>query len=100
MKISRRNVMNSAATMMAAAPFAVAPTSVEAAAPDFGALPTAQELWDDLLFLISLGSRNTGFPGHVKFVDFLADRLKACPKMQVFRDTYTLPRWEAQNYAL
>ena len=53
-----------------------------------------------MLFLSSLGSRNTGFPGHVKFVDFLADRLKACPNVQIFRDTYTLPRWEAVNYSL
>ena len=53
-----------------------------------------------MLFLTSLGSRNTGFPGHVKFVDFLADRLKACPDMQVFRDTYTLPRGEATGFAL
>jgi hypothetical protein len=104
MHISRRTILSGAATVMAAAPAIVASagsfTPAEAATADYGALPSKEKIWEDMLFLTSLGSRNTGFPGHVKFVNFLADRLRACPSMQVFRDTYTFPRWEATNYAL
>src|SRR5579871_1721388 len=98
MRISRREMLGAAAGAVAASSFGTA----EGAAPsaDYGALPGREQIWTDMLFLTSLGSRNTGFPGHVKFVDFLADRLQACPGVQVFRDTYTLPRWEAARYAL
>lgn len=98
MRVSRRGMLSAAATVVAAAPLASA--EPEAAAADYGALPGKEQIWEDMLFLTSLGSRNTGFPGHVRFVDFLAGRLKACPGMQVFRDIYTLPRWEATGYAL
>src|SRR5271166_1481671 len=98
MRVSRREMLGAAAAVVTAAPFGTAKGA--AASADYGALPTRQQIWEDMLFLTSLGSRNTGFPGHVKFVDFLADRLKACPGVQVFRDIYTLPRWEATGYAL
>jgi hypothetical protein len=101
MSVSRREMLTAVATVVAAAPFAAAaPAEAGAELADYGALPSKEQIWQDMLFLTSLGSRNTGFPGHVKFVDFLADRLKACPGMQVFRDTYILPRWEAAGYAL
>jgi hypothetical protein len=102
MAISRRKMLSTAASAVAAVPLALSATRTEAATPasDYGALPSKEQLWDDMLFLVSLGSRNTGFPGHVKFVDFLADRLKACPGVQLFRDTYTLPRWDATRCAL
>jgi hypothetical protein len=98
MRISRREMLGAAAAVVAASPLGAAEGA--AASADYGALPSRERIWEDMLFLTSLGSRNTGFPGHVKFVDFLADRLKACPGMQVFRDTYALPRWEATGYAL
>src|SRR5579872_3090467 len=98
MRISRREMLGAAAAAVAASPFGAAEGA--AAPADYGALPGREQIWKDMLFLTSLGSRNTGFPGHVKFVDFLADRLKACPGVQVFRDTYSLPRWEATSYAL
>jgi hypothetical protein len=101
MRVSRREMLSAVATVVAGAPFAAAAPAEAGAAPvDYGALPGKEQIWEDMLFLTSLGSRNTGFPGHVRFVDFLADRLKACPGIQVFRDTYSLPRWEATGYAL
>ena len=74
--------------------------AVAAGPDDFGGLPSKQQIWEDMLFLTSCGSRNTGFPGHVKFVDFLARRLGECPGVDVHRDTYTLPRWEATSMAI
>src|SRR5713226_4518872 len=102
MTISRRAALGRAATIFAAAPMAAVMRSQPAApaAEVFGALPSKQQLWEDLLFMISCGSRNTGFPGHVKFVDFLTRRLKECPGVDVHLDSYTLSRWEATNYAL
>jgi hypothetical protein len=102
MTVSRRAALGRAATIFAAAPMAGLIGS-EAAAPageDFGALPSKHQLWEDLLFMIACGSRNTGFPGHLKFVDFLADRLKECPGVDVHRDSYSLARWVASNYTL
>src|SRR3954471_15086727 len=100
MRISRRAAFGRAATMLAAAPMAGMMRPQAAAAPaagNFGALPSQQQLWDDLLFMVACGSRNTGLPGHLKFVDFLTKRLKECPGVDVHRDAYSLSRWEATN---
>jgi hypothetical protein len=105
MSISRRRLLTSGGT---ATLFAVASTTglipvreaVAAGSDDFGALPSKQQIWEDMLFLTSCGSRNTGFPGHVRFVEFLAKRLADCPGVDVHRDTYTLPRWDATNMTI
>jgi hypothetical protein len=105
-RISRRRLLTSggSASLLAIASAAagLAPVREASAAnvEEFGALPSKQQIWDDMLFLVACGSRNTGFPGHVKFVDFLARRLGECPGIEVHRDTYTLPRWEATSLAI
>jgi hypothetical protein len=103
MSISRRTLLTAGGSVLAAASTAgLLPTRDAAAATndEFGALPGRQQIWDDMLFLTSCGSRNTGFPGHVRFVEFLAKRLGECPGVEVHRDTYTLPRWESTNLAI
>jgi len=71
-----------------------------ASSEEFGELPSKHQLWEDMLFLTACGSRNTGFPGHVKFVDFLAKRLAECRGVEVLRDSYSLPRWESTRLAI
>ena len=61
-------------------------------------LPTQQKVWADLNWMAELGPKFTGNPAHVKFVDFLADRLTGL-KLQVTRDHYTFPRWNARRWA-
>jgi hypothetical protein len=105
MAISRRTLLTAggSATIAAAASAAGLlriPEAAAAEAVDFGALPGKHQIWEDMLFLTACGSRNTGFPGHVKFVDFLAKRLVECPGVEVHRDTYTLPRWESTTLAI
>ncbi len=105
MTISRRNMLGSAGIVASLAGLATVPTPVAAQAPlarpkTYPGLSTAQEIWEELLFMVALGSRNTGFPGHVKFVDRLAGQLQAIPGMSVHRDGYKLPRWDATHYAL
>ncbi len=105
MSISRRALLTSggSATLLAVASKTglMAVQEVAAAGADeFGALPSKHQIWEDMLFLASCGSRNTGFPGHVKFVDLMAKRLGECPGVDVRRDTYTLPRWESTNIAI
>src|SRR4051794_14037134 len=104
MAISRRTLLKTggSVTFLAAAATELwsAHDAAAAGTDDFGALPSRQQLWDDMLFLVACGSRNTGFPGHVKFVDLMAKRLEECPGVAVHRDAYTLPRWESTNIAI
>jgi hypothetical protein len=62
-------------------------------------LPPQKETWDQLVWMAGLGPKYTGNPAHVKFVDYLATNLQACD-LEVQRDHYTLPRWEARRCAL
>ena len=105
MSISRRNLIGSAGLVASAAGLASAPIAASAQpAPrrptDYPGLTSQKEIWDEMLMMVGLGSRNTGFPGHVAFVNRMAGQLAAVPSMQVHRDTYKLPRWEATRYAL
>ncbi|WP_148274779.1 hypothetical protein [Novosphingobium sp. PP1Y] len=106
--ISRRSVLGSAGLMVSASGLAnlTSPASGQSNAQSSGrgaayfGLPDAHEIWEEMLYLISLGSRNTGFPGHVKFVNRMADWLATAPGVSVLRDTYTLPRWEEVSRSL
>lgn len=103
MTISRRKALGSAASILAAVPMAGQATAAAPSAPtkeDYGALPSRQEIWEQMLFLVSCGSRNTGFPGHEKWVDFLAKKLGECPGVKVAREGYTFDKWDATRYAL
>ena len=103
MRISRRAALSGTASLIAAAPAGAAvaaPARPGADSEDFGALPSKQQIWEEMLFLTECGSRNTGFPGHHKFIDHLEAGLKQCPGVVVSRDNYSLDRWEADRYAL
>ena len=93
MSISRRKALGAAASLLATVPIASQARDAAPNAPateDFGALSSQQEIWERMLFLVSCGTRNTGLPGHVKFVDFLARKLGECPGVQVSREGYSL----------
>jgi hypothetical protein len=62
-------------------------------------LPTQQKVWADMTSMAALGPKFTGNPAHVKFVDFLANRLTEL-KLEVTRDHYTFPRWDAKHWAI
>lgn len=104
MPISRRTLLTSGGTasiLALASKSGLLPVELTAASSDdFGALPSKHQIWEDMLFLTACGSRNTGFPGHVRFVDLLATRLADCRGVEVHRDSYTLPRWESTHLAI
>jgi hypothetical protein len=62
-------------------------------------LPSRQEVWDNLAWMAKLGPKYTGNKAHVTFVDFLADQMKKYG-LEVNRDTYTFPRWEAKRWEI
>jgi hypothetical protein len=106
MSFSRRKFMKLAAALSGAA---VAPRAGAEITPlvhdqmDIGfrpaLLPSQKESWDQLVWMAKLGPKYTGNPAHVQFVDYLAKNLQSCD-LEVQRDHYTLPRWEARRCAL
>lgn len=100
MRPSRRNILSVAgpASAFALTPALGYPTPT--VDPPLPGLASESELFDAMLYMVALGSRNTGAPGHVKFVDYLARGLEDAPGVKVYRDTYTLPRWDATRCAL
>ncbi len=65
--------------------------------PDW--LPAQKEVWDHQVWMAKLGPKYTGNRAHTTFVEFLADQLKSSG-LDVARDRYTLPRWEAKRWDL
>ena len=62
-------------------------------------LPSQKESWDKLVWMAKLGPKYTGNPAHVEFVEYLAKNLESCG-LDVQRDHFTLPRWEAHRCAV
>jgi len=80
-----------------ALPFPVDTSSLPKIAP--GDLPSADELWKWLEKLSGWCPAYTGSPGHVKFVDFLDQKLREA-KLTPQRKTFKLPYWELKDYGL
>jgi hypothetical protein len=62
-------------------------------------LPTQKQVWDDLAWMAKLGPKYTGNPAHTEFVEFLARNMKEAG-LDVARERYTLPRWEAKRWEI
>ena len=65
--------------------------------PEF--LPSQKELWEWQVWMAKLGPKYTGNAAHRTFVDFLESHLKSAG-LDVSRDHFTLPRWEAHRWEL
>jgi hypothetical protein len=57
-------------------------------------LPSQKEVWDNMIWMAKLGPKYTGNKAHKTFVDFLATGMEKLG-LEVSRDRYTLPLWEA-----
>jgi hypothetical protein len=62
-------------------------------------LPTEKEVWDHQVWMAKLGPKYTGNKAHTTFVEFLASELKAAG-LDIAREHYTFPRWEARRTEL
>src|SRR5262245_20133611 len=61
-----------------------------------GLLPSEKTVWDQQLWMARLGPKYTGNKAHTEFVEFLA-REMAGTGLEVRRERYTLPRWDARR---
>ena len=102
MSVSRRSFMQkaiSASTIGALGQRALAPlasgATVESYRPKL--LPSQKEVWDWQVWMAKLGPKYTGNKAHTEFVDFLDTHLKESG-LEVGREHYTLPRWEAHRW--
>jgi hypothetical protein len=90
-----------------AAAFAAVASDALAAIPTFDdqtpfnerLLPPVDEVWGWLDAMVRLGPRHTGSDAHRRFVDSLASGMQTAG-LQITRDTYTLPRWDARTWGL
>jgi PA domain len=63
-------------------------------------LPSVDEIWDLQVAMNNIGpNKYTGNKAHKDYVEFLATNLKSLG-LDVQRDQYTLPRWEATSWGL
>jgi hypothetical protein len=62
-------------------------------------LPSQKEVWDHINWMAKLGPKFTGNKAHTQFVEFLATQLQSLG-LDVTRDHYTFPRWEAKRWAI
>lgn len=103
MAASRRDFLRWASTGLAAAVpgragllnFAVDPKGTLRA----NHLPTVDEIWDWQVWMAKLGPKYTGNRAHKTFVDFCAKNLTSLG-LEVTRDGYTLPRWDAKRWGI
>ena len=96
MSLSRRRFMQWAASIAALA--AGAPARA-AGAFRSELLPSENEVWEQQLWMAKLGPKYTGNRAHTEFVEFLADGMTKLG-LDVARDRYTLPRWDARRWEL
>ena len=57
-------------------------------------------MWDWQHQLVGFGTRYTGGPGHVQFVDWIAAKLARVPGFQLRSDSHTFGRWLAQDWSM
>jgi hypothetical protein len=62
-------------------------------------LPSQDAIWEQQVWMAKLGPKYTGNAAHTQFVDFLATEFRALG-LDVTRDRYTLPRWDAKRWEL
>ncbi len=106
MPFSRRGFMKWAASLSA---FAVAsraradmlPFFTESTGTEFrpALLPSQKEVWEHVQWMAGLGPKFTGNKAHTEFVEFLATQLQSLG-LEVTRDLYTFPRWEAKRWGI
>jgi len=105
MTFSRRRFMQWAGVLSAVALGEASPTRL---VPLLGAaetgfrsnlLPTQKEVWDQQLWMAKLGPKYTGNAAHTEFVEFLAREMSSLG-LEVARDRYMLPRWDAKRSAI
>jgi len=63
-------------------------------------MPGLREVWGWEEELVRFGTRYTGSPGHVAYVDWLAGQLSAVPGFSLRTDRLTFNRWLARDFAL
>jgi hypothetical protein len=104
MPVSRRGFLHSAlgaSTLGLVARQALIPIASGATAEGYRAslLPPQKEVWDWQVWMAKLGPKYTGNKAHTEFVEFLASHLQEYG-LEVGREHYTLPRWEARHCAI
>jgi len=104
MPVSRRHFMEtavSASTLGVLGRDALLPVARGATVPDYrpNLLPSQKEVWDWQVWMAKLGPKYTGNKAHATFVDFLASHLQELG-LDVAREHYSFPRWEARRWAL
>lgn len=95
-QLSRRSFL--AGAVGAGALALAGPSPALAAAPP--GMPSPAQLWSWQHRLVQFGTRYTGSPGHVGYVDWLADQYAAVPGFRVRRDRLTFARWLARSWSL
>jgi hypothetical protein len=63
-------------------------------------LPKMKEVWGWHKKLQKMGTRYTGSPGHVKFINWLKAKFKAVPGFHLYSDPIRFDRWLADKYSL
>ncbi|HMD35693.1 MAG TPA: M28 family metallopeptidase [Vicinamibacterales bacterium] len=96
MPVSRRTFLQwaAAATTMASSRSLFAGTAPPAIRA--GLLPSERAVWDQQVWMAKLGPKYTGNKAHTEFVEFLAREMTATG-LEVQRERYTLPRWDARR---
>jgi hypothetical protein len=96
MSLTRRRFMQWAAAVAAVGAHAPARA---ASAFRSNLLPSQSAIWEQQVWMAKLGPKYTGNAAHNQFVDFLATEMRALG-LEVTRDRYTLPRWDAKRWEL
>jgi hypothetical protein len=106
MSFSRRQFVKwtaTVSTLIAARPdrFRALPLFAQNAPRGFrpNLLPAQKEVWDHQIWMAKLGPKYTGNQAHTTFVEFLATEMKGLG-VDVARDRYTFPRWEAKRWTI
>ena len=98
--LSRRSFLGGAAGLGALAALSpISATKASAAARSRG-LPSANQVWDWQHQLVGFGTRYTGGPGHIRFVDWIAAQLAQVPGFQLHRDRHSFGRWLAKDWSM
>src|SRR3954453_3637162 len=101
MTFSRRAFLQWSAAVSSAAVFdsrrlRAAATAASSSTLRPNLLPPQNDVWEQQVWMAKLGPKYTGNKAHTEFVEFLARELKATD-LDVERERYTLPRWEARR---
>lgn len=98
--LSRRSFLGSAAGLGALAALSPMSTSTAFAATGSAGMPSADQVWAWQHQLVDFGTRFTGGPGHVRFIDWIAAEMARVPGFQVNRDRHSFGRWLARDWSM